>query len=188
MDLDLAHSNAQRVLRQRNVLAVASLVLGVLLVGTFVIAQKRDREVVLVPTLRAPVTLSSAAVAPEYLEMVTRDVAAVALNRSPETLTWWMNSILEFTDEPARGQVKKDLMKIVAEQQGSQITQFFTPDMMQVDPVHLQSQVGGIVHTVVASKEVTNEHRVFRFTWAYNGVSLKLKGFGMVTKPAEPAK
>ena len=187
MDLDLAHGNAQRVLRQRNALAVAALALGLLLAGTFVVAQRRDREIVLVPTLRTPVTLSSVAVSPEYLEMVTRDVSAVALNRSPESLTWWMNSILEVTDERARGQVKKDLMKIVAEQQGSQITQFFTPDMMQVDPAHLASEVGGTVHTVVASKEVTNEHRTFRFTWSYNGVSLKLVGFGMVTK-ADPAK
>jgi conjugal transfer pilus assembly protein TraE len=93
-----------------------------------------------------------------------------------------MNSILEVTDERARGEVKKDLMKIVAEQQGSQITQFFTPDMMQVDPAHLTSEVGGTVHTVVASKEVTSEHRIFRFNWSYNGVSLKLVGFGMVTK------
>ena len=135
------------------------------------------------PTLRTPVTLSSAAVSPEYLEMVTRDVSAVALNRSPESLTWWMNSILEVTDERARGEVKKDLMKIVAEQQDSQITQFFTPDMMQVDPAHLTSEVGGTVHTIVASKEVTSEHRIFRFNWSYNGVSLKLVGFGMITKP-----
>ena len=81
MDLDLAHGNAQRVLRQRNALAVAALALGLLLAGTFVVAQRRDREIVLVPTLRTPVTLSSVAVSPEYLEMVTRDVAAVALNR-----------------------------------------------------------------------------------------------------------
>ena len=187
MDLELAHGNAQRVLRQRNALAVAALALGLLLAGTFVVAQRRDREIVLVPTLRTPVTLSSVAVSPEYLEMVTRDVAAVALNRSPESLAWWMNSILDLTDERARGQVKKDLMKIVAEQQGSQITQFFTPDMLQVDPAHLQSDVGGTVHTVVASKEVTNAHRTFRFTWSYNGVSLKLVGFGMIAK-ADPAK
>lgn len=187
MDLNLAHASAQRVLRQRNALAVASIVLGILLAATFAVAQRRDREVVLVPMLRTPVTLSSVSVSPEYLEMVTRDVAALSLNRSPETLTWWMNSILEITDDRARGSVKKDLMKVVAEQQGSQITQFFTPDMLQVDPVHLQSEVGGIVHTVVASKEVTNEHRVFRFTWSYNGVSLKLMGFGMVSK-ADPAK
>jgi len=49
---------------------------------------------------------------------------------------------------------------VVAEQQGSQITQFFTPDAMQVDPNTLTSTVGGTLHTVVASKEVTSEHRV----------------------------
>jgi hypothetical protein len=32
---------------------------------------------------------------------------------------------------------------------------------------------------------VTSEHRTFRFTWTYNGVSLKLKGFGMIAKPEE---
>jgi conjugal transfer pilus assembly protein TraE len=182
MDLDLAHGNAQRVLRQRNALAVASLVLSGLLVVAAAFAIKRDREVILVPTLRTPVTLTSAAVSPEYLEMVTRDIAAVALNRSPESLAYWMNSILNVTDERARGQVKQDLMKIVAEQQGSQITQFFTPDMMQLDTKALESEVGGTVHTVVASKEVTDEHRTFRFSWTYNGVSLKLIGFGMVQK------
>ena len=164
MDLDLAHGNAQRVLRQRNALAVASLALGLLLAATFTVAEMRDREVVLVPTLRSQVTLSSTAVSRDYLEMVTRDIASVALNRSPESLTYWMNSILDLTDERARGQVKKDLMKVVAEQQGSQITQFFTPD------------------TVVASKEVTTEHRTFQFRWSYNGVSLKLIGFGMIKK------
>jgi hypothetical protein len=49
----------------------------------------------------------------------------------------------------------------------------------------LTSTVGGTLHTVVASKEVTSEHRTFRFTWTYNGVSLKLKGFGMIAKPEE---
>jgi conjugal transfer pilus assembly protein TraE len=182
MDLDLAHGNAQRVLRQRNALAVASLALGLLLAATFTVAEKRDREVVLVPTLRSQVTLSSTAVSRDYLEMVTRDLASVALNRSPESLTYWMNSILDLTDERARGQVKKDLMKVVAEQQGSQITQFFTPDTMEVDPKGLSSMVGGTLHTVVASKEVTTEHRTFQFRWSYNGVSLKLIGFGMIKK------
>ena len=62
MDLDLAHGNAQRVLRQRTALAVASLALGLLLAATFTVAEMRDREVVLGPTLRSQVTLSSTAV------------------------------------------------------------------------------------------------------------------------------
>jgi len=184
MDLDLAHDRSQRVLRQRNVLASVVPLLAAGLAVTFAAAQSKDREVVLVPTLRSPMTLTSSSVSREYLEMVTRDVAALALNRSPETLTWWMTTILDLTDEQDRGEVKKGLIKIVAEQQGSQISQFFTPDMMTVDPGKLTSEVGGTLHTVVASKEVTSEHRTFRFRWRYNGVSLKLAGFGMV--PREP--
>lgn len=183
MDIDLAHGKSQAVLRQRNGLALLSLVLGLVAIGSVVSTGHQDSEVVLVPTLRTPLTLTSAKVSPDYLEMVTRDVAMVALNRSPQSLAYWMDSILEVTDEQARGEVKKALMKVVAEQQGSQITQFFTPDAMQVDPETLSSTVGGTLHTVVASKEVTTEHRTFRFTWTYNGVSLKLKGFGMIAKP-----
>lgn len=184
MDIDLAHDKAQSVLRQRNVLAGVVVLLAAGLAVTFSAAQSRDREVVLVPTLRSPMTLSSSAVSHEYLEMVTRDVAELALNRSPETLTWWMTTILDLTDEQDRGEVKKGLMKIVTEQQGSQISQFFTPDMMTVDPGKLTSEVGGTLHTIVASKDVTSEHRTFRFRWRYNGVSLKLAGFGMVTHEA----
>lgn len=185
MDIDLAHDKSQSVLRQRNGLALLSLALGVVAVGSVFSAARKDREIVLVPTLRTPLTLTSAKVSPDYLEMVTRDVAMVTLNRSPQSLTYWMDSILEVTDDQARGEVKKALMKVVAEQQGSQITQFFTPDAMHVAPDKLTSTVGGTLHTVVASKEVTSEHRTFRFTWTYNGVSLKLKGFGMIAKPEE---
>jgi hypothetical protein len=67
--------------------------------------------------------------------MVTRDVAMVALNRSPQSLTYWMDSILEVTDEQARGEVKKALMKVVAEQQGSQITQFSRPMACRSIPI-----------------------------------------------------
>lgn len=188
MDITHAHDKAQSVLRQRNVLAGICCALTVALGVTAAVAATRDREVILVPTLRSPLTLTSSAVPREYLEMVTRDLAAVALNRSPESLTWWMTTILDTTDEAHRGAVKADLMKIVTEQQGSQISQFFTPDMLRVDPTKMTSDVGGTLHTVVASKEVTSEHRVFRFRWVYNGVSLKLAGFGMVTRDAADGK
>lgn len=182
MDLDLAHGRAQSVLRQRNILAGVSAALFALLLFASTKAVSRDREVILVPTMHSDMLLSSNGVSHDYLEMVTRDVSAIALNRSPESLTYWMNSILALTDERARATVKAALIKVVAEQQGTQIAQYFTPDAMTIDPANLTSQVGGIVHTVVASKEVTSEHRTFKFTWAYNGVSLRLMGFGVVQK------
>ena len=40
---------------------------------------------------------------------------------------------------------------------------------------------------VVGSKSVTAEPKTFRFYWAYRGLTLQLKGFGMVTKADKDA-
>lgn len=182
MELQHAHVSAQSVLRQRNALALASLTFGVLAIAGVVMAFSRDREVILIPVAHSPLTVSSAGVSKDYLEAVTRDTAQLLLNRSPETLDYWMNSILELADDQARGGLKRDLMKVVTEQQGSQITQFFTIDWLRTDPEALTSEVGGVVHTVAGSKEVSAQHRVFRFVWSFSGVSLRLRGFGMVER------
>ena len=80
------------------------------------------------------------------------------------------------------GQVLLQVHGIVGEQSGSSISQYFTLSSMKVDPEKLTSEVSGTLHTVVGSKAVTAEPKTFRFFWAYSGLSLQLKGFGMVTK------
>lgn len=75
-------------------------------------------------------------------------------------------------------------MKVVQEQGGSSISQYYTISSMKVDPERLTSEVSGTLHTVVGSKAVTAEIKRFRFIWKYSGLSLQLQGFGMV-KPAE---
>ena len=50
------------------------------------------------------------------------------------------------------------------------------------DPDALTSQVGGVLHTIVGSRDVRREHKIFQFNWKYTGVSLRLKGFGVVVK------
>lgn len=129
--------------------------------------------------------ISSKGVSRDYLEMVTRDTALLALNRSPESLPYWMKSLLEIADPQSRGALKVSLLKIYQEQAGSQISQFFTPDWMEVHPDSLVSEIGGTVHTMAANKEVSVQHRTFRFAWSYNGISLKLRSFGAIVK-AEP--
>jgi conjugal transfer pilus assembly protein TraE len=186
MDLNLHHRQAQQILKQRNALAIGVLVLIVLLVATFSVASTREREVVLMPIGRQSFALSSKGVPRDYLEMVTRDTALLALNRSPEGLQYWMNSLLEIADPQSRGALKVALLKIYQEQAGSQISQFFSPDWMEVHPETLSSEIGGTVHTMAANKEVSVQHRTFRFAWSYNGISLKLRSFGAVVK-AGPA-
>ena len=85
---DFAHERQQWLLRQRNMFALASAGLAVALVVASGLAMTRAREVVLLPTLERPLTVSSAGVEADYLELVTRDVALMLLNRSPEGLDY----------------------------------------------------------------------------------------------------
>ena len=180
MELGISNQAAQRVLKQRNLLAIATVILFVLSVLLVMLAMGRDREVVLQPILSKPLVLSSSHIDKDYLELVTRDAALLTLNRSPSNLQYWMDSILDITDPKTHGRMKAELMKIFNEQNGSNVSQFFTIERLSVNPDDLTSDVNGILHTVVGSKEVTAEARTFKFVWTYNGVSLKLAGFGRV--------
>lgn len=182
MELSFAHEASQRTLKQRNILALVSIVLGVLVLVLFAAASTRDREVVLQPILPSQMVLSSASVSPEYLEAVTRDTAQLALNRSPESLQYWLDSLVAIAAPEARGALKANLLKVMEEQQGSQVSQFITIDWIRTDPENLTSQVGGVLHTIVGSRDVRSEHKIFQFDWQHTGVSLRLKGFGVVVK------
>ena len=187
MDYSVGLAQSQRVLKQRNMLGIVALVLAGLVVLLFLVGATRDREIVLQPIVRSPLTLSSSGVSEQYLEMVTRDTALMTLNRSPENLEYWMDSILAIATPEAHGSLKRDLMKILNEQRGSSISQYFTLAGMKVDPEKLTSEVTGTLHTVVGSKSVTAEPKTFRCYWAYRGLTLQLKGFGMVTKADKDA-
>ena len=187
MDYSVGLAQSQRVLKQRNMLGIVALVLAGLVVLLFLVGATRDREIVLQPIVRSPLTLSSSGVSEQYLEMVTRDTALMTLNRSPENLEYWMDSILAIATPEAHGSLKRDLMKILNEQRGSSISQYFTLAGMKVDTEKLTSEVTGTLHTVVGSKSVTAEPKTFRFYWAYRVLTLQLKGFGMVTKADKDA-
>lgn len=188
MDLAISHAQAQRLLKQRNLLAIGCTALFGVSVFLTLAAASRDREVVLQPLLARPLTLTSSQIDRDYLELVTRDAALLTLNRSPSNLQYWMDAILGMTDPRTHGRMKAELMKVVNEQNGSNVSQYFTIAKLTVDPEGLTSEVNGILHTVVGAKEVTAEARTFRFVWSYSGVSLKLAGFGQVTTSDEAGK
>lgn len=62
MLVQISHERSQALLRQRNLFALTSAGLAVALVVAVGFAATRNREVVLVPTVRAPLTVSSAGV------------------------------------------------------------------------------------------------------------------------------
>lgn len=185
MEISYTHPQSQRVLKQRNLLVIVAGVLGSLCAILGLVTVTRDREIVLQPILASPLVVNSSGVSRQYLELVTRDTAVLTLDRSPANLEYWMKSVLDITAPSAQGKIRADLMKIVNEQRGSSIAQFFTIQTMELDTKNLRSTVTGDLHTIVGNKVVSSERRSFRFDWQYSGLSLKLVGFGMVTTGKE---
>ena len=176
MFADISHERQQSLLRQRNLFALTSAGLGIALVVAVSLATTRDREVVLLPTLPKQLTVSSAGVEADYLELVTRDAALVLLNRSPEGLDYWMDEILKLADPASYGRLKADLVRIVEEQRGSDVTQAFVIRSMTVDPKGLTSDVTGTLKTFVGAQVIASDERRFRFNWTYRGLRLALAG------------
>ena len=189
MEARFSQAQAQRVLKQRNMLVLASSGLAIVTIFSLIAASERDREIVLQPVLTRQLELSSAGVSREYLELVTRDASVMMLNRSPQNLDYWMASVLKIVHPSAYGRIKGDLLKIVNDQRGSSVSQYFTMESLRVDPQGLTSETTGTLHTMVGRQEVGAVKRTFRFDWNYTGVELRLIGFGIVvpSKPGEDA-
>lgn len=185
MRADFAYEEAQKYLRQRNRLAVVAGVFGftgLLAIGA---AVTRDREIVLVPVTSERLSITSAGPDAHYLELVTRDTALMLLNRSPQGLDYWMGEILKLADPAAHGRLKAELVKIVDEQRGSDISQAFVIRRMEVDPVGLTSIVTGTLKTFVGAQVIASNDRSFRFRWSRRGLSLALSGFEQLPDPSQ---
>ena len=180
MEAHIAHQSAQRLLRQRNWLALLAAGLAVTSLAAIAAGSTQSREIVLVPVTRQSLTLSSAGVAHEYLEFVTRDTALMLLNRSPEGLDYWMEQILKLADPAAHGRLKSELVKIVSEQRGSDIAQAFVIRSLVIDPKELKSEVTGTLKTFVGAQVIASEERKFVFSWTYTGLRLALTGFKQI--------
>lgn len=186
MEIGFSQAQAQRVLKQRNMLVLTSVGLGAVAIVALIAASARDREVVLQPVLSRSIEISSSGVSKEYLELVTRDATVLMLNRTPQNAQYWMDAVLKIVHPSAYGRMKGELLKIVNDQRGSSVAQYFTIESMKVDPGALTSDVSGVLHTMVGRQEVASLKRTFHFEWTYTGIELRLIGFGAVAAPGSP--
>jgi len=187
MKSEFAYEEAQRHLKQRNRFAALAGVLGLSTILAVGAAATRDEAIVLVPITSERIELSSSGTA-TYLELVTRDTALMLLNRAPESLDYWMESILKLADPAARGSLNAELIKIVDEQRGSDISQAFVIAQIHVDPDTLTSTVSGTLKTFVGAQVIASQTRSFEFIWHRQGLSLGLTGFRQLPAQEEESQ
>jgi conjugal transfer pilus assembly protein TraE len=182
---EFAYEEAQRHLKQRNRFAALSAVLGLTSLLGVGAAATREESLVLVPITSERLALTSGGVEAHYLELVTRDTALMLLNRSPESLDYWMEQILKVADPAAHGRLKAQLVEIVEEQRGSDVAQAFVISKMVVDPKDLTSTASGTLKTFVGAQVIASQQRSFEFTWRRRGLSIALAGFRQLPDPTQ---
>ena len=182
---EFAYEEAQRHLKQRNRFAALSAVLGLTSLLGVGAAATREEALVLVPITSERLALTSGGVEAHYLELVTRDTALMLLNRSPESLDYWMDQILKVADPASHGRLKAQLVEIVEEQRGSDVAQAFVISKMVVDPQDLTSTATGTLKTFVGAQVIASQQRRFEFTWRRRGLSLALAGFRQLPDPTQ---
>lgn len=185
MDLQQSLIDARKLQMQRAALITA---LGISVagnVGLVLYNATRAVEVVLQPVLQRPVTISSSYVSRDYLEMVTRDTAYAVLNRTPQSLDYWMNTVLKITDPAYYGAVKAKLLQAVSVLRGNDVTQMIEIQSIDVAPDRLNSEITGVLHVFEGQREVSRTPVHYHFDWTYRGLSLKLAGFGDVKDPSK---
>lgn len=186
MEIERQFAQAGNYVMQRNLvagIAGGSLLLNLVFGGLLL---TRTEQVILQPVIQQPLTITSSRVTRDYLELVTRDTAISILNRSPQSLNYWMNNVLKLTDPEAYGTVKAQMLRITNQLRGSDITQYFEPQTIVTDPDELKSEVTGIVHVFLGSKKVSADVVKYRFNWTYRGLTLKLSGFDKLEDAVVP--
>ena len=88
--------------------------------------------------------------------------------------------VVDQLEAVAHGRLKAELVKIVDEQRGSDISQAFVIRKMEVDPAALTSTVTGTLKTFVGAQVIASDDRRFRFIWTYRGLRLSLAGFAQL--------
>lgn len=177
MDTQVSYTRLKSTIRQRNVLAVAGLVLALTaLLQTWMIATKETR-IILTPTLLADTAISSSAPSPDYLEQTTRDMAGLFLNRHPHNLSYFRDNILRLAHPSTHGEIESALMETERRLIATKTSTVFYPAEIFVDPEKLYSEIRGELHTYLGPNRVDTKKTVYAADWRFEAMRLWLEDF-----------
>ncbi|MEM9375216.1 MAG: type IV conjugative transfer system protein TraE [Pseudomonadota bacterium] len=181
MDQAVSYSRLKTTIRQRNVLAVVTLILAlsVLLLTYFVTA--RETRVILTPTLLSDTAISSNKPSPEYMEQVTRDMAGLFLNRHPHNLSYFRGNILRLAHPATHGEIEAALLQTERRLIATKTSTVFYPEEIFVDPVTLYSEIRGELHTYLGPERVASEKKIYAADWRFDAMRLWLEDFYPIT-------
>lgn len=163
-------SEAQKILKQRNI-AVA--VVSILLVSNLFLSAAvifGDKEVVLVPnSLNEEASIVNGKMSPAYIEAITRDVINLMLNTTPSNVEYSAKSILKITHSKFYGSLKTALTARSNDVLNRKISVVFWPQSITPGEDRSSAFVVGKLVTYLGKEEVSNEEKTYLITYVSEG-------------------
>jgi conjugal transfer pilus assembly protein TraE len=171
----------QKTQKERQLFAQRSVVLGGLLAlsltstAVLSLCLMNSSQIILVPTLPADASLdANGHVDAEYLEDMSRDVAWLFLNKTPETSRYFERKAQRIMDPTSFEGVKVALEKESARAEATHTSQAFFPDDFFEDPSNLYSEVRGRLVIMQGTQVIDDQPKIYALHWSKTGTLVRL--------------
>ncbi|WP_271187878.1 TraE/TraK family type IV conjugative transfer system protein [Maricaulis virginensis] len=188
MDIGEATGRVRSISRVTAMLACLCLALTVAVIALALSVMAKRGEVVLVPTLSSELRMISGTPSAEYMEAMTRDVAALMLNRHPNNTEYFRENILRMVHASVYAQIERELDAARQERVRTRTSTVFHPVSIYVDPEDRYSEITGILRTYVGPEQVGEETKTFAVRWIVEGLTVRLADFSEIERANSRAR
>lgn len=182
MKLTNQHAQLQKLFGQRNtymLIALGNIVLSICLIFVVLILSLRTKiEILVPPQINKSFWVSGEQVSPQYLDEMSRFIADLRFNLTPESSATQRETLLRYTDPTFYNEFKALLIKeadYVAEQHIS--IAFYPTQDIRVDAKRLKTIVEGDLKSSVGDTAIPAKHVKYLLLFKYNYGRLFIKQF-----------
>lgn len=185
MKLSFYKDTLAKLLSERNAWRRASvlLVLSTFILGCALL-QKREKTILVPPTLHKSFWVHGDEVSREYLEEMGVYLAKLLLDLSPSTIHHTHAVLLRYATPEAYGALKAQFVREEENAGSLQLSTHFKPSSVLANPTTLTVEVKGILTSYVAGKEIKTSSETLILTFNHRGAGLLLES--ATTKALEP--
>ena len=176
-------SNKVRSISRITVLVASALALSNVIMASLVMRQRT--EAVLIPTMTSDMALMSGAPSGQYMEMLTRDIASLFLNRHPNNTEYFQENVLRVVHSSVYAEMEQQLR---AKRIHTRTSTVFHPIELFVDPSEGYSEITGVLQTRVGDQQVSEETRTYAARWHIEGLTVRLLDFSEIDREDSRAR
>lgn len=176
MKLSVYHDTHKKLRTQCNtwIALCVLLTLSILLLGLGLL-QRREKIILVPPTLHKSFWVQGDQLSKEYLEEMALYLSKLLLDLTPSSLRQNHTILLRYTTPESYGTLKNQFFQEEQEYESLQLSTYFKPSSVHVNPESLTAEVKGTLSRYVAGKEIQTTSETLFLKFANRGSGLLLE-------------